>query len=217
MTEPTPLPQSVSTEAAFKPPLFKQQSTNLAVLPLDALLTNIYKSIKENFSEDIAKELDTYIRENEFDLEQLRDDIEILEDSFLISEIAQRFGWDNNIKQQSRFRLILQNVLNPQISSLTRMKCLIARDNIPSELLVCGFLRDFGDDDEFSSDDDEDEQSEENNNFSDLGDLSPFKYTRSQTMTLVPDGVMRLCVRYYQVWINILCGFFYDVHVILSN
>lgn len=193
------------------PSLTKQKSTNPAVLPINTLLNQIYESIRDNFSEEIAKEFDNYIRDNDFDLDSIRDDIENLEDSFLISEMAEKFEWEEDIKQQSRFRLIIQNVLNPQISDLTKMKSMICRSNIPSELLVYGFLRNLEDEVIDSNDDDSEEEEEEeeeeqhinnydNNNFlPGLGDLgvSELIYAKS-TMNIVPDGVMRLCVRYYQ-------------------
>eukprot|EP01084_Bolivina_argentea_P272853 464653_1 len=152
-------------------------STNFTILKVThRILADIYREVKLNFSVEIAKEFDKYIRENDFDIDSIRDDIENLEDSFLISEMAEQFDWENNIREQSRFRLIIQNVLNPEISDLTKMKSMICRNNIPSELLVYGYLRDL-----------ESSQIMINNNSKSY-----------RIISIIPDGVMKLCVRYYQ-------------------
>eukprot|EP01084_Bolivina_argentea_P165670 287788_1 len=76
--------------------LSKQKSQNPMLIPFNVLLNTIYEEIKIKFSEEIAKEFDKYIRENDFDLDSIRDDIENLEDSFLISEMAEIFDWEND-------------------------------------------------------------------------------------------------------------------------
>ena len=124
--------------------LRRQMSSNVNVLPHEKLLNMLNEDIQNVFNEEVATLLMSEIKEQQFDLDAIRDDMEDVEDSFLVDKMTTEFNWTKT--DQQRFRNTIQNVINPQVADLTTMKSSICRKNIASELLVCGFLRNLEDD-----------------------------------------------------------------------
>ena len=207
----------------FKPSVVRQKSSNVNVLSWENLLTMLSNDIKTNFNEKVATHFITTIREDQYDLEAIRDDIDPIEDSYLIEGMAEQFEW--KLTEQQRFRNTIQNVINPSVADLTGMKSSVCRQNIASELLVCGFLRNLEeeiDEQQLTISDGESPEPESPETTlsiaHDVAPPDPLKPAHSSSLNLVnlappenlntkqrslpmiviPDGVMSLVVQYYQ-------------------
>mmetsp|Transcript_51023 Transcript_51023/g.84714 ORF Transcript_51023/g.84714 Transcript_51023/m.84714 type:complete len:612 (+) Transcript_51023:14-1849(+) len=163
--------------------LTKHQSSNPNVLPMETLLQQIFDQIQQSYAKDVARFTDEYIRDNEFDLDSLRDDLEILEESLLISEVAENFEWTNDVQRQKLFRLVVLGVINPQLAQLTHMTSAVVRQDARSgELLVYGFLRHL--EEEWWS-----------------NQSVPLCLSRSEsTLVVIPDEVIDIAVSFFQAY-----------------